>query len=88
MAFYVNLNCRFNNGPCGGASNINGTCYTASECEAKGGTNAGACAAGYGVCCTCKYALFAQRGNFIVFLSLRFYVKSILGILKVQNLPF
>ena len=26
--------------------------------------------------------------KFLVFLSLRFYVKSILGILEVQNLPF
>ena len=31
---------------------------------------------------------FAQCGNFMIFLSLRFYVKSILGILEVQNLPF
>ena len=29
----------------------------------------------------------AQCGNFIIFLSLKFYVKSILRILKVQNLP-
>ena len=28
-----------------------------------------------------------QCGNFIIFLSLRFYVKSILKILEVQNLP-
>ena len=30
----------------------------------------------------------AQCGNFIIFQSLRFYVKSIFGILEVQNLPF
>ena len=29
-----------------------------------------------------------QLGNFMIFLSLRFYVKSILGILEVQNFPF
>ena len=29
-----------------------------------------------------------QCGNFRIFLSLRFYVKSILGILEVQNQPF
>ena len=29
-----------------------------------------------------------QCGNFIILLSHRFYVKSIFGILKVQNLPF
>ena len=28
-----------------------------------------------------------QCGNFMIFLSLRFYVKSISGILKVQNVP-
>ena len=27
-------------------------------------------------------------GEFIIFLSLRFYVKSFLGILEMQNLPF
>ena len=30
----------------------------------------------------------AQCGNFMIFLSLVFYVKSIFGILEVQNLPF
>ena len=30
----------------------------------------------------------AHCGNFMIFLSLRFYVKSILGIVEVQNLPF
>ena len=45
---------RFNNDPCVGGSNKNGTCYLADECSSKGGTNSGSCAAGYGVCCTCK----------------------------------
>ena len=31
---------------------------------------------------------FSQCGNFRIFLSLRFYVKSILRTLEVQNLPF
>ena len=31
---------------------------------------------------------WAQFGNFMIFLSLRFYVKSIYGTLEVQNLPF
>ena len=31
---------------------------------------------------------WTQCGNFMFFPSLRFYVKSILGILEVQNLPF
>ena len=31
---------------------------------------------------------FTQCGNFMIFLSLRFYVKSISGIVEVHNLPF
>jgi len=42
---------RFKNDPCAGSSNRNGTCYTESECSNKGGTNAGSCAQGFGVCC-------------------------------------
>ena len=34
------------------------------------------------------YAVATQCGNFKIFLSLRFYVKSILGMVEVQNLPF
>lgn len=44
---------KFPNDPCavtGGSKN--GTCYTAEECSNKGGTNAGSCASGFGVCCT------------------------------------
>jgi len=29
-----------------------GTCYTASECTALGGSSAGSCASGFGVCCS------------------------------------
>merc|ERR1712038_723204 len=42
---------KFKNDPCE-ATTKNGTCYTASECEQRGGVNAGSCAQGYGVCCT------------------------------------
>ena len=42
--------------------NLNGNCYTKQECDALGGTAAGECAEGYGVCCVCKifkkYILF------------------------------
>ena len=31
---------------------------------------------------------YSQCGNFMILPSLRFYVKSIFGILEVQNLPF
>ena len=35
-----------------------------------------------------KLPFISQFGNFIIFPSLRFYVKSTLGILEVQNVPF
>ena len=34
-----------------GSTNRNGTCFTNNECSSKGGTAAGSCAAGFGVCC-------------------------------------
>ncbi|XP_059097431.1 uncharacterized protein LOC131891786 [Tigriopus californicus] len=43
---------RFNNSPCFGTNNRNGTCYTADECASRGGAAAGSCAQSYGVCCT------------------------------------
>ena len=51
---------RFNNGRCTGNNGNNGTCYTSVECSEKGGAAAGSCAAGYGVCCTCKLQLQPQ----------------------------
>jgi hypothetical protein len=44
----------FQNDMCVGSSSRNGTCYTESECEDKGGTAAGSCADGFGVCCISK----------------------------------
>ena len=35
-----------------------------------------------------KGKISPKCGNFMIFLSLRFYVKSIWGIVEVQNLPF
>ncbi len=29
--------------------------FSSEECSNRGGTNAGTCADGFGVCCTCKY---------------------------------
>ena len=44
---------RFPNGECQGstATNLNGTCFTSSECSSFNGTADGACAMGFGVCC-------------------------------------
>jgi len=41
---------KFENAVCVGSTR-NGTCFTDSECEAKGGTDDGSCADGFGVCC-------------------------------------
>ena len=41
----------FPNTACGASNGYNGTCYTSSECEAKGGTASGTCASSFGVCC-------------------------------------
>jgi len=41
---------KFENAACVGSTR-NGTCFTDSECEAKGGTDDGSCADGFGVCC-------------------------------------
>lgn len=35
-----------------GLTDIFGTCYSSTECNEKGGTVAGKCASGFGVCCT------------------------------------
>jgi len=43
---------KFPNAACTGNSNYNGTCYTAEECSSKSGSAEGACASGFGVCCT------------------------------------
>lgn len=43
---------RFPNDVCVGSNSRNGTCYTSAECSDKGGTSAGSCADGFGVCCT------------------------------------
>jgi len=45
---------QFPNAHCTAASSSTtyGTCYTANECSAAGGTADGNCAAGFGVCCT------------------------------------
>merc|ERR1711953_118242 len=46
----------FPNDACGGTNNLNGTCYTSSECTSRGGTANGDCASGFGVCCTFSLA--------------------------------
>merc|ERR1719323_1424787 len=41
----------FPNSACGASNGYNGTCFTSSECTAKGGTASGTCASSFGVCC-------------------------------------
>ena len=47
---------RFPNTACGGANNLNGTCYTSSECTSLGGVASGTCASSFGVCCVFNLA--------------------------------
>ena len=49
---------RYPNDPCEGDNNAMGTCYSAEECENKGGRSDGSCANGYGVCCVCKLSIY------------------------------
>jgi len=42
---------KFPNDICSGSNSLNGTCYTSSECTAKGGNAQGTCASSFGVCC-------------------------------------
>merc|ERR1712117_681942 len=46
----------FPNDACAATNGYNGTCYTASECETKGGTASGTCASSFGVCCVFSIA--------------------------------
>merc|ERR1711862_323762 len=46
----------FPNAACGASNGYNGTCYTSSECTAKGGTASGTCASSFGVCCVFSIA--------------------------------
>merc|ERR1719419_1736865 len=39
----------------------NGTCYTASECAANGGSSSGSCASSFGVCCVFEKSCGAGR---------------------------
>merc|ERR1719282_18018 len=52
----------FPNSACGATNGYNGTCFTTSECEAKGGTASGTCASSFGVCCvfTNSYAIISS----------------------------
>ena len=42
---------KFPNSGCTTNSNTVGTCYSASECSALGGSSSGSCASGFGICC-------------------------------------
>ena len=47
---------KFTNSECSAASSPGdtGICYTHAECDDRGGSQAGPCAAGFGVCCLCE----------------------------------
>jgi len=62
---------KFNNDACNAVDGTMGTCYTASECTAKGGTERGPCASGFGVCCVsvvdpCGTSAVSLNNSYIV----------------------
>jgi len=62
---------RFNNDACDAVDGTLGTCYTASECTAKGGQERGPCASSFGVCCVsvvdpCGNSKIALNNSYIV----------------------
>merc|ERR1719336_2474960 len=62
---------RFNNDACNAVDGTMGTCYTASECTAKGGQERGPCASSFGVCCVsvvdpCGNSKIALNNSYIV----------------------
>jgi len=54
----------FKNLPCTSeSSSRNGTCYTTTECNDKGGKSSGNCASGFGVCCLFTVQTASQEIN-------------------------
>jgi len=41
----------FKNDACTSQTGVNGTCFSARDCESQGGIKSGTCASGFGVCC-------------------------------------
>ena len=46
---------QFKNDPCEVSDTETGICYTTEECSQRGGESRNTCAAGFGVCCLCKW---------------------------------
>jgi len=66
---------KFPNTACSSATTgRNGTCYTTSECQAKGGSSSGSCASSFGVCCifekSCQAGTIAENCTYFTSSSL------------------
>jgi len=66
---------KFPNTACSSATTgRNGTCYTTSECQAKGGSSSGSCASSFGVCCvfekSCQGGRIAENCTYFTSSSL------------------
>ncbi|XP_023322162.1 uncharacterized protein LOC111696693 [Eurytemora carolleeae] len=60
---------RFKNEICLTSEATNGTCYTQTDCEEKGGEPQGPCASGFGVCCYFEYmcsSSTSENGTYFV----------------------
>ncbi len=67
----------------------NGTCFTEAECSSRGGTNAGSCASGFGVCCVSKFFLKKSDELFWKFLNINvcYFVKKVFKYVKMNFPP-
>jgi len=61
---------KFPNDVCNTGGTMNGTCYTAEECDNRDGVATGTCADGFGVCCVISLACGATTSENCTYLNL------------------
>merc|ERR1719431_2204937 len=81
---------KFPNTACSSATTgRNGTCYTTSECQAKGGSSSGSCASSFGVCCvfekSCQGGQIAENCTYFTSSSLTTGTSCSLTICKCSS---
>merc|ERR1719427_224464 len=81
---------KFPNTACSSATTgRNGTCYTTSECQAKGGSSSGSCASSFGVCCvfekSCGAGNIAENCTYFTSSSFSAGSSCVLGICKCSS---
>jgi len=70
-------------------SGRNGTCYTTSECTAKGGRSSGSCAASFGVCCvfekSCGAGSYSENSTYFTSTDISVGSACVLTICKSRS---